>query len=227
MKMIEEGNAIIALLDGTTPAPVKKTRVSKKKETEEVAEEKTEKKTTKKAAAKAPTEKTSETDAPLRIPRMTPAIKKKLDEVFKEVGIEKDDKVYAQYREFINSMTVEEYDRYEDKSHHMAIFAESKGGKVQEGSNAGGGGPKLPAHKKVSELKNLKEVQTGVFQDTDGTLLTGPAEDIDEDMEDATFNGEEYILGTKTKRVYKADPAGGPDVFVGFWGIGKFAGADD
>jgi hypothetical protein len=79
----------------------------------------------------------------------------------------------------------------------------------------------------LKKIKDLKEIRDGVFQGSDNKVFTGPAEDTDEDMEDATFEGVNYVIGTKTQRVYRVHPDGeSADVFVGFWGVGKFAGAD-
>lgn len=227
-KTIKDATELLATMDGIAPA--KKTRAPKKaavsdEKTEEVKEEtkETPKKETKKSPAKKSNEKdTSDSDTKAqRIARMTPALKKKLDEMFATMNIEKNDKFNAEYRDYINKMSATDYDKHEDKALHMEEFVRSKG------SNAAGGGPSTPTYKNVSELKGLTEVGTGVFQDKNNTIVTGPAEDGDEDMEEAKFKGDDYVVGSKTKRVYKVDPAGGPDEFVGFWGIGKFAGADD
>lgn len=222
-KIIKELNAHMTFLNGGE-TPVKKTRVSKKKEetTEEAPKEETKKSPAKKSTKKSDSD--SEKPA-VRIARMTPANKKKVDDFAAKYGVVVDKNLYDACRKYINDLSQEKFDAHEDKTVHMEEFVKSM--IKEEKSNAAGGGPSAPAEKKVSELKNLKEVSTGIFQDTNGTLVTGPAEDEDEDMEEAKFNGEDYVLGTKTKRVYKVDPEGGPDMFVGFWGIGKFAGADD
>ena len=210
-KKLEEMKTLLASIDNGAPAPVKKTRAKKVPSDDEAPK------------AEAPKKKAPEAKKETRIPRMTPALKKKLETEMTRQGVVVDDAFYGEYRKHINEMSEEDYNNHENKDDHMVDYVSTK----VKGSNAAGGGPASPEVKKVSELKGLEEVGTGIFKNKSGKLVTGPTEDVDEDMEDAKFDGEEYILGTKTKRVYKADPSGGPDVFCGFWGIGKFAGADD
>ncbi len=210
-KNIEEMKAILSQMDGVAP-PAKKTRAKKTSDGETSPKEKAPKKKADTTAPK-PT---------LRLARVLKALKVKLDAEAAKKGVTTNDEFYANYRKYINEMSDDEYAKHENKDDHMADYVTL----VKGDSNAAGGGPAPLVNKKVSELKNLKETGIGIFQEKNGTLVTGPAEDEDEDMEDASFNGEDYVLGTKTGRVYKVDPAGGPDTFCGFWGVGKFAGAD-
>ena len=77
----------------------------------------------------------------------------------------------------------------------------------------------------IDELKSIKMLtpieQIGQFWDADnGRFVTGPEENADEDFTEVTFNGELYVVGDNTRRVYKQDEKG--DIFAGFMGIGKF-----
>ena len=84
----------------------------------------------------------------------------------------------------------------------------------------------IPVTLTIAELKKLKHLvpleTTGVFRDSDNhRLVTGPVEDIDEDVEgDYNYTGKKYVVGEKTSRVYEVCETG--DVFAGFNGIGKF-----
>jgi len=65
-------------------------------------------------------------------------------------------------------------------------------------------------------------VSAGVFQHkTTGEMVTGPAEDADEEFEDKDHDDVTYIVGQTTKRVYKPSDDG-PDEFVGYWGVGEW-----
>jgi hypothetical protein len=52
-------------------------------------------------------------------------------------------------------------------------------------------------------------------------MVTGPAEDADEEFEEKKHDGDDYIVGETTKRVYKPCEDG-PDEFVGYWGVGEW-----
>ena len=105
---------------------------------------------------------------------------------------------------------------------HMDNFAKSFHTKAESGG--GGAGPKiLTVEQLKSQNKNLVETSPGNFQHkTTGQVSTGPLEDPDEDFEDAAFNGEDFKVGETTKRVYTDED----EEFVGYWGVGKFYGAD-
>lgn len=61
----------------------------------------------------------------------------------------------------------------------------------------------------------------GTFWDADnGRFVKGPEADDDEDFDEKTFEGTNYVVGEKTGRVYEAREGG--DVFAGFIGVGKF-----
>lgn len=61
----------------------------------------------------------------------------------------------------------------------------------------------------------------GVFWDgKTGRWVRGPRADDDEDLVGKKFNGQEYMVGEKTGRVYRETD--NRDEFVGFVGVGKF-----
>lgn len=82
----------------------------------------------------------------------------------------------------------------------------------------------------VTELNkqndDLEEVSPGIYRNTKNKkILTGPPELDDEEFDDTTVEGVEYVLGQTTKRVYRTNPDG-PDTFVGYWGVAKFYDCD-
>ena len=158
------------------------------------------------------------------LPRMTPTISKKLEEVVKEVT-EWDDKIKKEFAEYVNSM---EKDSFSAKKleEHIDDFAFTKRSPASQG---GGGAEAAPAketvttltYKELKELKALKETDDPLVFRTKKGLVTGPDEVSDEDMEDGLFEGAEILIGEKTRRVYNSE-----EEFMGWWGIGKFKEAD-
>jgi hypothetical protein len=72
---------------------------------------------------------------------------------------------------------------------------------------------------------NLEEVSVGVYRNKKTSqMVTGPDEDDDMELDEATVDGKEYFLHNDTLRVYET--IDGKDVFVGYWGAGKFYEAD-
>jgi hypothetical protein len=55
-----------------------------------------------------------------------------------------------------------------------------------------------------------------------GKQVTGPPEVPEEDLDDATIDNIEYVVGSKSMRVYLTDS----EEFVGYMGVGKFYDAD-
>ena len=83
---------------------------------------------------------------------------------------------------------------------------------------------KLTLDELMERSESLVEIVggNGIYFDSDsGDNVTGPQEDIDEKMEELTFDGKTFAVGETTGRVYEQD-AEGLDVFVGFKGVGKF-----
>lgn len=72
---------------------------------------------------------------------------------------------------------------------------------------------------------NLEEVSVGVYRNKKTSqMVTGPVENDDMELEEALVDGKEYFLDNTTRRVYET--VDGTDVFVGYWGVGKFYEAD-
>lgn len=153
------------------------------------------------------------------IPRITPAMTTQLKTVFESSSVEWDDKHKKSFVDSMNSLTAEAY-AGKSLDDHMSAFADSL-----TPAEAGGAAVRVMT---VSELrkqnKNLTEVSPGIYQHkTTGERVTGPAEDTDEDFDDpTTVDGDEYIVGQTTKRVYTESS----EEFVGYWGVGKFYEAD-
>jgi len=182
-----------------------------------------------KAAAKKDAEKAPDTapkaekaeEAKKHVPRITPAMTTKLKEAFETASAEWDDKYKKEFVTQVNSLSDEQFAEVGLEG-HMSRFAST------HAPAAGGGGAAAPKPKSltVAELvkqnKNLKQVSPGVFQHkTTGEMVTGPAEDADEEFEEKKHDGDDYIVGETTKRVYKPCEDG-PDEFVGYWGVGEW-----
>jgi DNA repair exonuclease SbcCD ATPase subunit len=177
-----------------------------------------------KAEKKVPEKVPEPEKAKKNIPRITPAMTTKLKEAFETVAAAWDDKYKAEFVTQVNSLSEEQYAEFGLEG-HMSKFANTHA----PAAGGGGGGPGPLNMKPASELKklhkNLKEVSAGMYQHkTTGEMFVGPAEDPDEEFEDAEVGDVSYIVGQTTKRVYIASD--GPDEFVGYWGVGKFYEAD-
>lgn len=210
-------NKVITTMEGgETPEKEKKTKVPKEKAPKE---------------AKEPKEKTEKSEK--NLPRMTPTISKKLEEVIKEVTEWKDG-FKKEFADEVNALTKDDF-AAKKLEEHIEDFALSKSPKA----NAGGGGSEAaraaPAptpkkeevtvltYKQLKELKGLKETDDPkVFTTNKGLLVTGPAEIPEEEMEDGTFEGAEILIGETTRRVYNSEE----EFMNGWWGIGKFKDAD-
>jgi hypothetical protein len=160
-------------------------------------------------------------EAKKHVPRITPAMTTKLKEAFETASAEWDDKYKKEFVTQVNSLSDEQFAEFGLEG-HMSRFANT------HAPAAGGGGAAAPKPKSltVAELvkqnKNLKQVSPGVYQHkTTGEMVTGPAEDADEEFEEKKHDGDDYIVGETTKRVYKPCEDG-PDEFVGYWGVGEW-----
>ena len=173
-----------------------------------------------KKAAKAEVEakpKTEEAKPSKNIPRMTPAMTTQLKADFESAGNPWDDKYKKEFVDEMNSMDAITY-ASEGLESRMTAFAESKSPAAR-----GGGIESLTVAELHSQNKNLTEVSAGIYQHkTTGKQVTGPPEVPEEDLDDATFEDVDYVVGSKSKRVYLTDS----EEFVGYWGVGKFYNAD-
>jgi DNA repair exonuclease SbcCD ATPase subunit len=191
-----------------------------------------------KAAAKKPAKAAEEAEKPApaeekseakkNVPRITPAMTTKLKEAFEAVGAVWDDKYKKEFVTEVNSLSEKQFGDMTLEGHvsHMSHFA-NKHAPAAAGGGGGGAAPKpklktLTVAELVKQNKNLKQVSAGVFQHkTTGEMVTGPAEDADEEFEDKDHDDVTYIVGQTTKRVYKPSDDG-PDEFVGYWGVGDW-----
>ena len=220
---ISKINEKISELDAKAKKPAAAKAVAKKvaeklPESDEEAEEAPA--PAKPAPAKAPAKAE---EAKKHVPRITPAMTTKLKEAFETVGAEWDDKYKKEFVTHVNSLSDEQFAEFSLEG-HMSQLANT------HAPAAAGGAGEAPAPKlktlTVAELikqyKNLTQVSPGVFQHkTTGEMVTGPAEDTDEEFEDKEHDGDDYIVGETTKRVYKPSDDG-PDEFVGYWGVGEW-----
>jgi len=83
----------------------------------------------------------------------------------------------------------------------------------------------------LEELQHIKVLATpggepnGVYWDgDDGRFVRGPEAVKDEDLVEVGFGKETFMVGERSGRVYKESEDGGPDVFHGFVGVGRFVG---
>ena len=171
--------------------------------------------------AKAP--KTEAKAEAKHIPRITPAMTKKLKEAFETVEAPWDDKYKKEFVDSVNGLSEEDFAEYGLEG-HMSKFANMHT-LAAAGGGGGGGGPstKSLTVTKLHEMnEHLIEMSAGVYQHkTTKNVFSGPEEDSDEDFEDVEVDGVDFVVGQNTKRVYKPQDDG-PDEFVGYWGVGKF-----
>jgi len=171
--------------------------------------------------AEKPAPAAEKTEAKKHVPRITPAMTTKLKDAIETAGVEWDDKYKKESVTHVNSLDDMQFAEVGLEG-HMSRFAS------KHAPLTGGGGGALPELKTltvaelVKQKKNLVQVSPGVFQHkTTGEMVTGPAEDPDEEFKDVKHDGDNYIIGETTQRVYKPSDEG-PDVFVGYWGIGEW-----
>ena len=123
---------------------------------------------------------------------MSPTLTKLLTDSCKKVSLEVTDKLKGEFREYVENLTDDEF-ASKDMSKHILDFVAHASGPAPAGAGA-------------TLVKSEEDV---------------PAEDPDEDFNEVTFKGVEYVVGGKTKRVYRV-VAGGSDEFEGVLGRGKF-----
>ena len=158
------------------------------------------------------------------IPRITPAMVTLLKAAFEAQQAAWDDEYKKKFVTEVNSYSDEQFAETTLEG-HMARFAAQ-----HRPASAGGGASAataptlktLTVAELVKQNKNLKQVSAGIFQHkTTGEMVTGPAEDSEEEFEDRKHDGDDYIVGLTTQRVYKPQDDG-PDEFVGYWGVGNW-----
>ena len=157
-------------------------------------------------------EETKEEKKKLNLPRIGDKIKDSLKEVFGDKFAENSPN---EFKEYVNSMTPDAY-----KAHNVKVHMENF---LQTLSGGGGGGGGAPARilvqslsidelrKPKTELKSTDKV--GIYTNSSGDYFTGPSKDEDEDLDEKEFDGETFLVGEKTGRVYHVES----EEFLGFW----------
>jgi hypothetical protein len=181
-----------------------------------------------KAAAKEaekPKAAEEKSEAKKHVPRITPAMTTKLKEAMEAASAPWDDKYKKDFVTQVNSLSDEQFAEVGLEGHMMRFATKHTPASVGGGGSAAAAAPKLKTltvAELVKQNKNLTQVSPGVFQHkTTGEMVTGPPEDSDEDFDDKEHDGDTYIVGETTKRVYKPQDDG-PDEFVGYWGVGDW-----
>lgn len=180
----------------------------------------------KEETVKKPAPKKDEPKTEKRIARISPAMASQLKDALKPHGIDLDDKIKKEFRDYIENLSDDSY-RGEGLADHMRAFA-----KMKVPAESAAGGKSAPADPSkvhsvsLDELQKIKMTATldetpGTFWDADtGRFVSGPEAEDDEDFTEVKFESKTYVVGEKTGRVYEARDSG--DVFAGFIGVGKF-----
>ena len=159
----------------------------------------------------------AETPAAKNIPKVTVALRTRLEKSFKEADIHWDVSHTEEYIKEMNALSKEEYTSTTEAD-RMSAFAKTKS------SGAAGGAIKTLS---LSELKkqnsDLTKVSPGVYRnEKTKEIVTGPEEDSDEGLDDGEANGVKYSIGETTQRVYLSST----EEFMGYWGVGEFYDLD-
>lgn len=163
------------------------------------------------------------------LPRLTKKLSEQLKEIFDTETIEWDDKFKTKFSEYVNTQTSEQY-KASTLEEHMQTFSNTMkpliggGGKPsEEETTPKPVEPTELTYKQLKELKGLSQTnKPGIYLTKQQKLVTGPPHLNDEDMENASINGKEYLVGDTTKRVYDEEN----EEFQGYWGVGQFKDSD-
>jgi hypothetical protein len=154
-------------------------------------------------------EESKEEKKKLNLPRIGDKIKDSLKEVFGDMFAENSPN---EFKEYVNSMTPDAY-----KAHNVKVHMENFLQTLSGGGGGGGGGPSIKSlsfkelRKMENELKSTDKV--GIYTTSSGDYFTGPSKDEDEDLDEKEFDGETFLVGEKTGRVYHVES----EEFLGFW----------
>lgn len=160
-----------------------------------------------------------------------------------------------EFKNYVNSLSAEA-ESAKALEKHMEDFAASRPRAGTLGDFADALVEEIEAKKEssephiltISELRSIKKLTTtsttGQFWDGDkGRFVQGPAENTSEDMvelkiktqvphggagsDKPKFEMLEYVVGEKTKRLYRCGEGDDADKFVGYIGVGEFKDAED
>lgn len=154
-------------------------------------------------------EETKEEKEKLNLPRIGDKIKDSLKEVFGDLFAESTPKLF---KEYVNSMSPDAY-----KAHNVKVHMENFLQTLSGGGGGGGGGPNIKSlsfkeiRKMENELKSTDKI--GIYTNSSGDYFTGPSKDEDEDLDEKEFDGETFLVGETTGRVYHMES----EEFLGFW----------
>lgn len=164
------------------------------------------------------------------IGRMTKPFVDRLKKAFADADVEYNDTHAKAFAEYANALDKDAYGAKEPGEHMVDFVASlSKEEEVDEVDEAEETDVNRVSVDELKKLdKALREEKPGVYKHTkNNKIYTGPLEDEDEEMDEVTMPDDttEYYVGSKTGRIYKPDPSGGSDIFMGFMGVGKFKAA--
>ena len=154
-------------------------------------------------------EESKEEKKKLNLPRIGDKIKDSLKEVFGDMFAENSPN---EFKEYVNSMTPDAY-----KAHNVKVHMENFLQTLSGGGGGGGGGPSIKSlsfkelRKMENELKSTDKI--GIYTNSSDDYFTGPSKDEDEDLDEKEFDGETFLVGEKTGRVYHMES----EEFLGFW----------
>uniref|UniRef100_A0A6C0EP28 Uncharacterized protein n=1 Tax=viral metagenome TaxID=1070528 RepID=A0A6C0EP28_9ZZZZ len=175
-----------------------------------------------------------------RIKRFSPVMAGQLKSALESVKVEMTDKLKKEFQQYVEDLTDDDF-RREGFADHMRSFAKLKAPAAEDEESSdeeliseidkltsvempSSAGPNV-VDISLKDLQAINMTATidppGTFWDADnGRFVKGPEADDDEDFEEITFEGTEYVVGEKTGRIYEARETG--DVFAGFISVGKF-----
>ena len=162
-----------------------------------------------------------------------------------------------EFKNYINSLSaeaesakglekhMEDFAASRPRAGTLGDFAEELAQEIEAREQTESSEPVVLTIKELRAIKKLTATSTpGQFWDGDkGRFVTGPVEDTAEDMvelkiktqvphagagsDKPKFEMLEYVIGEKTKRLYRCGEDDAPDKFVGYIGFGEFKGVED
>lgn len=143
-----------------------------------------------------------------------PRLSSKINDTLKEVlGTKFTDVSKEEFKTYVNDMSSDTYAAHDMKI-HMENFL-----RLQTPSGGGGGGSPVPTILSIKDLHKLENKltptleQPGVYMDSEGNCVTGPVKDENEDLDEKEFDGQTFLVGEDTHRVYHNET----EEFLGFW----------